>query len=208
RAAADGYGSRPGADRDGLPHLAGRRVEAEHPIIGLACDPDRARADRQRSRAGADRRGAQDRSGTRSDARNARAERIRDPHQMGADGDRAGPAADPDRLDDTIRLGVGYAAFAPDGKRILFGFWCLYGDSCPASSRSLRNATLATIHPDGHGLRLLRLNTGADGGTWSPDGKRIAFRCRSGTGLTLSFRLCTSKLNGTSFRRFPWPVGS
>jgi len=104
--------------------------------------------------------------------------------------------------------GSGYATFAPDGKRILFGFWCLYGDSCPASSRSPRNATLATIHPDGHGLRLLRLNTGADSGTWSPDGKQIAFRCQSGTGLTLSFRLCTSKLNGTSVRRFPWPVGS
>ena len=104
--------------------------------------------------------------------------------------------------------GSGYAAFAPDGKRILFGFWCLYGDSCPPSSRSPRNATLATIHPDGRGLRLLRLKTDADSGTWSPDGKQIAFRCRSGTGLTLSFRLCTSKLNGTSFRRFPWPVGS
>jgi Tol biopolymer transport system component len=104
--------------------------------------------------------------------------------------------------------GSGLAAFAPDGKRILFGFWCIYGDSCPASSRSPRNATLATIHPDGRGLRLLRLKTGADSGTWSPDGTRIAFRCRSGTGLTLSFRLCTSKLNGTSFRRFPWPVQS
>jgi hypothetical protein len=78
----------------------------------------------------------------------------------------------------------------------------------PPSSRSPRNATLATTHPDGHGLRLLQLNTGADSGTWSPDGKQIAFRCRSGTGLTLSFRLCTSKLNGTGFRRVPWPVGS
>jgi hypothetical protein len=62
----------------------------------------------------------------------------------------------------------------------------------PPSSRSPRNATLATIHPDGHGLRL-RLNTGADSGSWSPDGKRIACRCRSGT----------SKLNGTGFRRSP-----
>ena len=70
------------------------------------------------------------------------------------------------------------------------GFWCLYGDSCPPSSRSPRSTTQATIHPDGRGLRLLRLNTGADSGTWSPDGKRIAFRCRFTTSLTLSFRLC------------------
>jgi Tol biopolymer transport system component len=102
--------------------------------------------------------------------------------------------------------GSGLAAFAPDGKRILFGFWCIYGDSCPASSRAERNATLATIQPDGRGLRLLRLRSGADSGTWSPDGRRIAFRCRSADAL--SFRLCISKLNGTGFRRFAWPVGS
>ena len=104
--------------------------------------------------------------------------------------------------------GAGLAAFAPDGKQILFGFWCIYGDSCPASSRSPRNATLATIQPDGHGLQLLRLKTGADSGTWSPDGKQIAYRCHSGTGQTLSFMLCTSTPNGTSLRRFPWPVQS
>jgi TolB protein len=104
--------------------------------------------------------------------------------------------------------GAGLVAFAPDGRQILFGFWCIYGDSCPASSRSPRNATLATIHPDGRGLRMLRLETGADSGTWSPDGKRIAFRCHSGTGPTLSFKLCTSTLNGTGFTRFPWPVQS
>jgi Tol biopolymer transport system component len=103
--------------------------------------------------------------------------------------------------------GSGLAAFAPDGKRILFGFWCIYGDSCPASSRAERNATLATIHPDGRRLRLLRLRSGADSGAWSPDGKRIVFRCRSSAGPA-SFRLCISKLNGTGFRRFPWPVGS
>ena len=103
--------------------------------------------------------------------------------------------------------GSGLAAFAPDGKRILFGFWCIYGDSCPASSRAERNATLATIHPDGRGLRLLQLTSDADTGAWSPDGERVVFRCRSGAG-SLSFRLCTSNLNGTGFNRFPWPVGS
>ena len=103
--------------------------------------------------------------------------------------------------------GSGLAAFAPDGKRILFGFWCIYGDSCPASSRAERNATLATIHPDGRGLRLLQLKSDADSGAWSSDGKRIVFRCRYGAGPP-SFRLCISDLNGTGFRRFPWPVGS
>jgi TolB protein len=107
----------------------------------------------------------------------------------------------------TWALGSGLAAFAPDGKRILFGFWCIYNDSCPASSRAERNATLATIQADRHGLRLLRLRSGADSGAWSPDGKQIVFRCRTSAG-PLSFRLCISSLNGTAFRRFPWPVGS
>jgi Tol biopolymer transport system component len=113
--------------------------------------------------------------------------------------------------------GSGLAAVSPNGKRILFGYWCIYGDSCPPSTRAHRNATLATIHPDGTGLRHLHLKTGADSGNWSPDGKRIVFRCRSKPGtptppglppLAGLFRVCTSKLDGTGFRRFPWPVSS
>ena len=107
------------------------------------------------------------------------------------------------------RLGAGLRRCRPRAgwEADPLGFWCIYGDSCPASLRAERNATLATIHPDGRGLRLLQLKSGADSGAWSPDGKRIVFRCRSGAG-PLSFRLCTSNLNGTGFRRFPWPVGS
>jgi Tol biopolymer transport system component len=96
--------------------------------------------------------------------------------------------------------GAGLPTWAPDGKRILFGYWCLY-DSCPASTRNRVNARLATIHPDGTGLRVLRLKLLADSGTWSPTGKQIAYRCSSRIGV---FNLCTSRLDGTKLKRFPW----
>lgn len=114
--------------------------------------------------------------------------------------------------------GSGTATFSPNGKQILFGYWCIYGDSCPPSTRADRNATLATIHPDGTALHRLHLRTGADSGEWSPDGTQIVFRCRSANPsappppglppLAALFRVCTSKLDGTGFRRFPWPVSS
>jgi Tol biopolymer transport system component len=105
--------------------------------------------------------------------------------------------------------GAGVPKFAPDGKRILFSFWCIYGDSCPPSTRSARNARLATIRPDGTGLRRLPLKALGDSGAWSPDGTRIAFRCWPKTGLHVgNFRLCTSKLDGTRLKRFPWRLDS
>ena len=36
----------------------------------------------------------------------------------------------------------------------------------------------------------------------SPDGTHIACRCR-GEGGAVPFRICTSRLNGSDFRRFP-----
>lgn len=102
--------------------------------------------------------------------------------------------------------GAGVASFSPDGNRILFGFWCIYGDGCPASSRSARNARLATIRPDGSGLRILALHARADSGTWSPDGKAIAFRCQPRSGF--GFRLCTSSLDGKGLKQFPWQLDS
>jgi len=38
--------------------------------------------------------------------------------------------------------------------------------------------------------------------------RQIVFRCRARTGPRPPFKLCTSKLNGTSFRSFPWPLAS
>jgi Tol biopolymer transport system component len=99
--------------------------------------------------------------------------------------------------------GAGDPKFSPSGKRILFTYWCTIavGDECPASTRSARNARLATIRPDGTGLRLLHLGTLADSPTWSPDGRRIAFRCQPQLG---TIRLCTSRLDGRDLTMFPY----
>ena len=113
--------------------------------------------------------------------------------------------------------GAGEPKFSPNGKTIMFNYWCIFGDSCPPSTRASRNATIATIRPDGTGLHRLHLRTGADSGGWSPDGKRLVFRCRSKAGTPTPpglpppaglFRVCVSKLDGTGFQRFPWPVSS
>jgi Tol biopolymer transport system component len=106
--------------------------------------------------------------------------------------------------------GAGIPKFSPDGTRILFGFWCIFGDQC--TSPKPRNEKLATIRPDGQGLHLLPLS-GADTGAWSPDGKEIAYRCRAGSDLApgvspsdLPYRLCVARLGGTILKRFPWPL--
>jgi Tol biopolymer transport system component len=101
--------------------------------------------------------------------------------------------------------GAGLANFAPRGNRFLFGYWCIFGDSCPPSTRSARNAQLALMNADGSHLRRLHLGIPADTGDWSPDGRRIVFRCQPTPG---EFRLCTSRLDGSALKRFPWPLGS
>jgi Tol biopolymer transport system component len=104
--------------------------------------------------------------------------------------------------------GSGIASFSPDGTRILFGYWCISGDSCPASTRAPRNSRLATIRPDGRGLEVLPIKLRADSGAWSPSGSFIVFRCRPLSLDSGPFRLCTSRVDGKQLRRFPWPLGS
>ena len=53
---------------------------------------------------------------------------------------------------------------------------------CPDGARGPRNARLATIRPDGTGLRVLRLGMLADSGAWAPDGDAITFRCQPQAG--------------------------
>jgi Tol biopolymer transport system component len=100
--------------------------------------------------------------------------------------------------------GSGIATYSPSGSRILFGFWCIYGDNCPSSGHSARNERLATIAADGSDLHVLPLRARADSGAWSPDGKKIAFRCNLRTG----FHLCTSSLDGSGMKIFPWVLDS
>jgi dipeptidyl aminopeptidase/acylaminoacyl peptidase len=103
---------------------------------------------------------------------------------------------------------AGIPKFAPNGKLILFSFWCAF-EPCPPGSRSARTSRLATIRPDGTGLRVLQLKALGDTGTWSPDGTTITYRCQPKTGLAEGdFRLCTTKPDGTQFKRFPWKLNS
>jgi Tol biopolymer transport system component len=96
--------------------------------------------------------------------------------------------------------GAGVPKFSPDGKRILFAYWCIYNDEC-VPANTARNARIATIRPDGTGLRVLRLGILGDSPAWAPDGKAIAFRCQP---QAHTFRLCTSRLNGSHLKLFPY----
>jgi Tol biopolymer transport system component len=102
--------------------------------------------------------------------------------------------------------GSGIATFSRDGKRILFGYWCIYSDACPASTRSLRNSRLATLRSDGKQLRVMPLKLRADSGAWAPSGTQIVFRCTRE--LTGSFQLCISRLDGSHLKQFPWQLSS
>ena len=105
------------------------------------------------------------------------------------------------RLRSVGPVGVGKPWLSPDGRWILFGgdagLWIMRADGTGArrlvlggltgswapDSRTIafvrRDETLATIRPDGSGLRVLfhRPDTSIDAAapSWSPDGRRIAF---------------------------------
>jgi Tol biopolymer transport system component len=95
--------------------------------------------------------------------------------------------------------GSGIASYSPDGRRILFGYWCIWGDQCPEASRAMRNSRLATIRPDGTGLKVLPIALRADSASWSPTGKFIVFRCTAANFARWS--LCTSRADGSQVKR-------
>jgi Tol biopolymer transport system component len=103
--------------------------------------------------------------------------------------------------------GGGVPKYSPDGRRILFNYWCAIspGPECPPESRVPRNETIATIRPDGTGLRVLPLRELGDSASWSPDGKRLVFRCQL---QPFTWYVCTSRLDGSHVHRFPWQVAS
>jgi hypothetical protein len=105
--------------------------------------------------------------------------------------------------------GAGIPTFSPDGRKILFSFWCIYGDGCPAATRTRRNARLATVDANGRGLRVLPLKVWADSGAWAPSGTRIVYRCRSARDrANLVFNLCVSRPDGGGLKVIPLRLGS
>jgi hypothetical protein len=89
----------------------------------------------------------------------------------------------------------------------MFTYWCVIapGDECPPESRTARNDTIATIRPDGSGLRILPLRTPGDSGSWAPNSHRLVYRCQT---EPFVFRVCTSRPGGRDLRTFPWKVFS
>ena len=73
------------------------------------------------------------------------------------------------------RPGGGEPRWSPDGSRILFSDYCVFGGACPPSTPA-SGPNLFTIRPNGSGLRKL---TDGDSNSynpgWSPDGKKIVF---------------------------------
>ena len=102
--------------------------------------------------------------------------------------------------------GAGIPSFSPNGQKILFGFWCIYGDQCPSVNRTRQHHRQATINTQGRGLRMLPLTLRADSASWAPSGTRIVYRC-SPADLS-RFNLCVSRLDGKDLKRFPWPLQS
>lgn len=70
------------------------------------------------------------------------------------------------------RPGSGVPEWSPDGRRILFDTYCLFG----FCGQPLTGSQLFTIRPNGAGLRQLTHFPGNSyAGSWSPDGQRIVF---------------------------------
>ena len=92
--------------------------------------------------------------------------------------------------------GGGAPAWSPDGKRILYSTYCLFGNCGQAPT----GAQLFTIGADGKGLRqLTHVGGNAIRGSWSPDGTKIAFVRNPRVGPTGD--VYTISANGTSLRR-------
>jgi TolB protein len=94
--------------------------------------------------------------------------------------------------------GSGVPKWSPDGRRILFDTYCLFGDC----GQPRTGTQLFTIRPDGKGLRkLTHLPGNSYDGSWAPSGRRIVFSRNPKVCCPPSGDLYTMRANGQDVRR-------
>jgi Tol biopolymer transport system component len=92
--------------------------------------------------------------------------------------------------------GAGRADWSPDGSRLLFQTYCLFGNC----GQPATGAQLFTIDPEtGRQRQLTHLPGNSYNGAWSPDGKRIVFARNRAVGPAGD--IYTMNADGTNLRR-------
>jgi TolB protein len=92
--------------------------------------------------------------------------------------------------------GAGAPSWSPDGKRILYSTYCLFGNC----GQRATGAQLFSVGADGKNPRqLTRVAGNALGGRWSPDGRKIVFVRNPRVGPT--GEVYTMNSDGSSLRR-------
>ncbi|HYZ61105.1 MAG TPA: hypothetical protein VE650_01525 [Acetobacteraceae bacterium] len=92
--------------------------------------------------------------------------------------------------------GAGWSDWSPDGSRLLFTTYCLFGNC----GQPATGAQLFTVKPNGHRLRqLTHLPGNSETPAWSPDGEKIVFARNHAVGREGD--IYTMNADGTNVRR-------